>query len=378
VDSRLAGLTLPRLLVGTARCSLWVCAPPRTGKDASQTGSSQELTAGHFRDALAVEPHPLRPDVWATAGADRQLLLWQRGPRRTPVQRAEMPVGAACLSFAPDASLLAAGLLNGGIALFTPAPLDYPATAVARAQVVTTQRDGRSALCDVKFAPGSGARGGYLAAAGHDRVIDVYRIETAPGPGRGVTLTQVACCRGHTGTVTHLDWSADGSMLMSNCAAREVLLWAMPAGKRITSQAPHVAAAAWASWTCVLGFPAIGIWPDGSDGSDINAVHRSADGRLLLTADDFGTLKLFHCPCVVEDAPFRPATGHCSHVSCARFLTGDEFAVSVGGSDRAVMLWRIQPETDEGADAFRQRAHPISRAAWRSNGYGHAANPKPG
>jgi len=167
-------------------------------------------------------------------------------------------------------------------------------------------------------------------------------------------------------------------MLMSNCAAREILFWAMPAGKRMVSHAAHVAAAAWASWTCVLGFPAIGIWPDGSDGSDVNAAHRSADGRLLLTADDFGTLKLFHCPCVVEDAPFRAATGHCSHVSCARFLAGDELAVSSGGSDRSVMLWRIAPLTDDGTDAFRQRAQPISRAAWRSNGYGHAANPKRG
>ena len=27
--------------------------------------------------------------------------------------------------------------------------------------------------------------------------------------------------------------------------------------------------------------------------------------RYVLTADDFGMLKLFHAPCVVEDAPFQ-------------------------------------------------------------------------
>ena len=29
----------------------------------------------------------------------------------------------------------------------------------------------------------------------------------------------------------------------------------------------------------MLGFPVLGVWPDGSDGSDINAAHRSNDGK---------------------------------------------------------------------------------------------------
>ena len=49
------------------------------------------------------------------------------------------------------------------------------------------------------------------------------------------------------------------------------------------------------------------MWPDGSDGSDINAAHRSNDGRLVLTADDFGGIKLFNAPCVVDDAPLTLA-----------------------------------------------------------------------
>ena len=85
------------------------------------------------------------------------------------------------------------------------------------------------------------------------------------------------------------------------------------------------------------------MWPDGSDGSDVNAAHRSTDGRHLLTADDLGGGKLFNCPCVVEDAPYSLGTGHCSHVTCARFLRGDRAAVSTGGADRAVMLWELVP-----------------------------------
>ena len=34
----------------------------------------------------------------------------------------------------------------------------------------------------------------------------------------------------------------------------------------------------WDSWTCQLGFGVMGIWSDNMDGTDINAVHRSARG----------------------------------------------------------------------------------------------------
>jgi hypothetical protein len=49
----------------------------------------------------------------------------------------------------------------------------------------------------------------------------------------------------------------------------------------------------WATWTSMLGFPVMGIWPPGSDGSDINAVSRSPDGQLLLTCDDLGKVCLY-------------------------------------------------------------------------------------
>ena len=82
-------------------------------------------------------------------------------------------------------------------------------------------------------------------------------------------------CRRHTLTPSYLIWQAG----------------------RLIADTP------WATWTGVLGFPVLGVWPDGSDGSDINAAHRSNDGQLVLTADDFGGLKLFHAPCAACPNP---------------------------------------------------------------------------
>lgn len=83
----------------------------------------------------------------------------------------------------------------------------------------------------------------------------------------------------------------------------------------------------WATHTCTLGFQVFGkcilslfsffvyvcvhltfevttslcsssgLWPDGSDGTDINAVCTSNDESLLVTGDDFGKVHLFAYPC---------------------------------------------------------------------------------
>lgn len=40
-----------------------------------------------------------------------------------------------------------------------------------------------------------------------------------------------------------------------------------------------------------------GVWPEGSDGTDINAVCRAHEEKLLSTGDDFGKVHLFSYPC---------------------------------------------------------------------------------
>jgi len=68
-----------------------------------------------------------------------------------------------------------------------------------------------------------------------------------------------------------------------------------------------------------LGWPVQGIYPPAADGSDINACDRHPDGSVLVTADDFGFVKLFNYPCPVEKASFHKFVGHSSHVTNVAF-----------------------------------------------------------
>ena len=41
----------------------------------------------------------------------------------------------------------------------------------------------------------------------------------------------------------------------------------------------------------------IGVWPEGSDGTDINALIRSHNRKVIALADDFCKVHLFAYPC---------------------------------------------------------------------------------
>merc|ERR1719291_889748 len=118
---------------------------------------------------------------------------------------------------------------------------------------------------------------------------------------------------GHSGAVLHLDWSADGRYLQSCCFRCELIFWDVYSGERLRDPAA-VRDTAWATWTCPLGWPVRGIYPKMSEGSDITAVHRSPDGRHLVTCDDFRKVNLFRFPCGPGSAACRSAAAHAAHV----------------------------------------------------------------
>ena len=139
-------------------------------------------------------------------------------------------------------------------------------------------------------------------------------------------------------------------MLRSTCGAYELLFWDVDAGRIYTQP---TADCKWRTETVTLGFSVMGIWPPYSDGTDINAVDCSKDLGLVVTGDDFGTVKMFNYPCVVKEAAHKVGRGHSSHVANVRFLStsvGPDSArgavVSTGGRDASVLLWSIVPSPE--------------------------------
>mmetsp|Transcript_7472 Transcript_7472/g.24809 ORF Transcript_7472/g.24809 Transcript_7472/m.24809 type:complete len:915 (+) Transcript_7472:548-3292(+) len=337
-------------IAGTARCDIW-----------EVDESPEVIIPGHSADLYCIAWHPLKPNIFASAAETNRLCLWDAANRQ---QLRAVALGAVKLrsaAFSPDGTLLAAGCKNGGVHVVdaeTLQPLHWVKTF-------------ETAVDDIRFCPNSR----FLAAASHDTFIDIFSVDE--------DFARIGRCSGHSATVTHIDWSADGSILATNSGAYEILYFNSH-GRQVKQNQRDTD---WDTYTCILGFPVMGIWPDGADGTDINAVDRSHGGRHVVAADDYGGVRLFNYPCVVQDAPCQIAKGHSSHVMCARFSADDRWVLSAGGHDRAIFQWRFAPAPApkkasqppwappaEGEAPPAQERRGKAKAAWGTPPAARAAN----
>ncbi|CAG9466595.1 unnamed protein product [Pedinophyceae sp. YPF-701] len=303
-------------VAGTWRCEVW-----EVDKD------PEVLVMGHQADLYGVATHPTDPRVFATFQESDRVLVWDAEGRR--VARAfAMGQGNRTRSgaFSPDGRLLAVGLKNGGVKVLT--------VAGRRAEQVFWAKTFESAVDVLAWSPD----GTLLAAGSHDQAIDVFRLaEVAPGAWEGKRTVR---CVGHSSTITHMDFSVDGTLLMSNDQAYELLYFDVRTGRQVATNQRDTA---WRTYTGVLGFPVMGIWPPDSDGTDINALDRAPSGRFLATSDDSGFVKLFNWPAVYKRAEHEAYAGHASHVMDVRWACDESRVFSAGGKDLCAMQWRVMP-----------------------------------
>ncbi|GFR41097.1 hypothetical protein Agub_g1741 [Astrephomene gubernaculifera] len=312
------------MVAGTQRCEIW-----ELSRDVPEP-----LTQGHSADVYGLAWHPRKPHKFATACDSMNVFLWN-ARRRQLLAKVNIGVEARSLAFSPNGAHLAVGTITGTVKVLLVENLT---------QKVAELSTLKEMVHELKYSPD----GTKLAAGSHDNFIDIYDVTRH--------YARLARCSGHSSYITHLDWSADGRILQSTCGAYELLYFEAGTGKQVRQNQRDTR---WASWTCALGFPVMGIWRDGTDGTDINAVSRShsglfpdtdplmGEGELVVTAGDDGRVRLFNYPCVVEDAPCRTYLGHCSHVMNVRFSPDNRYVLSVGGKDRAGMQWRVLREAQD-------------------------------
>jgi microtubule-associated protein-like 1/2 len=226
-----------------------------------------------------------------------------------------------CAGFHPSGSVVAVGLQTGRWLVFDSVTGTY----------VASGSDTSEQLSSVKYSPD----GSKMSVASHDNYIYIYTVEND-----GTAYEKKGRCSGHSSFVTHIDWSSDSQSLQSVSGDYELLYWDTETCKQIAS-APYMKDTKWSSWNCILGFPLAGIWSEGADGTDINAVDRDGAQNLVATADDFGRVNLFSWPCFHAKSECNTGRGHSSHVTCVRFLSDDLTLMSTGGKDTAIMQWGI-------------------------------------
>ncbi|KAE8289931.1 Echinoderm microtubule-associated protein-like 1 [Larimichthys crocea] len=285
----------------------------------SLDGEFTPITQGHTDELWGLAVHPWKPQ-FLTCGYDRQVCLWDSSSHQL-IWTKTMDDAAQSAGFHPSGAVVSIGTQTGRWLVLDTDSKD----------LVTVHTDGNEQLSVMSYGPD----GNFLAIGSHDNYIYIYAVAE-----NGRKYSRVGKCSGHSSFITHLDWSVDSQYLVSNSGDYEILYWIPSVCKQVVS-VETTRDIEWATYTCTLGFHVFGLWPDGSDGTDINASCRTNDKSLLVTGDDFGKVHLFSYPCSQFRAPSHVYGGHSSHVTNVTFLYDDSYLVSTGGKDMSVMQWRI-------------------------------------
>ncbi|KAM6068155.1 echinoderm microtubule-associated protein-like 1 isoform 3-T3 [Theristicus caerulescens] len=283
------------------------------------SGDFFPITQGHTDELWGLAVHSSKPQFF-TCGHDKHITLWDATTHR-PIWNKVIEDPAQSSGFHPSASVVAVGTLTGRWFVFDTETKD----------LVTVHTDGNEQLSVMRYSPD----GNFLAIGSHDNCIYIYGVSE-----NGRKYTRIGKCSGHSSFITHLDWSVNSQYLVSNSGDYEILYWIPSACKQVVS-VETTRDLEWATYTCTLGFHVFGVWPEGSDGTDINAVCRSHGRKLLSTGDDFGKVHLFSYPCSQFRAPSHVYGGHSSHVTNVDFLCEDTHLISTGGKDTSIMQWRV-------------------------------------
>jgi len=308
------------------------------------TASIKYLLGGHRDELWALAVHP-SSSFFVTGSNDKTIRFWNYVDRKIELDKVlVLDEQVKSLAFHPLSSPfhvsssssesnsstglvttpvthLAIGLGNkeqrkGGVRVVNYETMD---------EVHRVVRNNIDSVDALKFSPS-----GKFLAAGCGNVLEVYATWDYSKPPMKLS--------GHASRITHLDWSIDNRFIMTNSTDYEILFWSIQSGARINPQS--VRDVQWSTWTCVLGWGVQGIWPEGSDGTDINALQLSNDAKVIVTGDDFGTVKLFEWPSVQTRSPHHEYTGHSSHVTNVRFTFDDSRVITLGGNDTGIFQWK--------------------------------------
>nr|XP_057923889.1 echinoderm microtubule-associated protein-like 3 isoform X2 [Doryrhamphus excisus] len=278
------------------------------------------IVQGHVDEMWGLATHP-SVNVFLSCGHDRQVCVWNTEEHKLDWSISLEEYGL-CADFCPNGSVVSVGLNTGR----------WVVLDLLTREVISESVDGNEQLSVMRYSPD----GSCLAVGSHDNFIYIYNVTES-----GRRYTRFGRCNGHSSFITHLDWSKDGRYIMSNSGDYEILYWDIATGCKLMRNRFESKDREWASYTCVLGFHVMGVWLEGSDGTDINALCRSHSESVVAVADDFCKVHLFQYPCPKPKAPSHRYEGHGSHVTNVRFTHSDSHLLSMGGKDTCILQWRV-------------------------------------
>jgi WD40 repeat protein/Ca2+-binding EF-hand superfamily protein len=288
---------------------------------------------GHFQERSelwGLSVHPKTPYL-VTAGDDMTVRLWDY-KNHLCKNVVNMQSKIRAIAYSPDGNHVAVGTYDGKLIV-----LSDDLSMIYFTNLIST-----SWIHVITYSP----NGQQVAVGSHDSTI--YLLETKAYSCRYK-------CKGHHSYITALDYSQDNLYLQSTSGDYELLFWNTLNGQQLFN-INMIRDIVWSTLTCPFGWSVQGIWPKLADGTDVNSVDRSPhiissgngssqqqqQSQLLITGDDFHTIKLFQYPVVKENQVNKEYFGHSQHVMKVKFSFDGKYVFSVGGIDKTLLQFEVK------------------------------------
>jgi microtubule-associated protein-like 6 len=317
-----------KILVGFRTCEIFEM-DSTDGRNAHNTS----VMVGHYHVKVGgLCTHPTNSKIFCSVGSDKSVRVFDAS-RRKQIKVALLDTMAKCCAYSPDGELIYVGLGSGEIGKEERKEGAHVVLKEDDLTIIHEARDSKSQISDIKISP----NGETMALSSLDGAIYVYNTRDYAAKSK---------CRGHSGRVTHIDFSNDSQFLKSNCTGGDLLFWDADKGDQ---QAPKLMRdIEWETNTCVYSYNTQGIWGPYGDGVEILSTTTSNAGDLVASLDTCGRLRI-HCnPCISDFPNCVTCYAHSANAQCIRFAVDDGLILSTGGTDGCIFQWRVSlPEVQD-------------------------------
>ena len=286
------------------------------------------LSHGHgCRELWGLATHPTKEE-FVTSGDDATIRVWD-SRSYSLIRSIKVDTASRAITYSPDGRFIVVGFGFGkrskGKASLKEGAIVVLSTADMK--IVHEAKDSNEPIRVVKFSPDSN----ILAVGSEDSCVYIYNAKD--NFSRRATFTV------HKAPIMYLDFTADGSFLMSVDSTKRTFYSEASSGMHIPSPAT-LREEKWATWSSPVGWPVQGMWMSQPPGVVPTSAQRSWGGMLLAMGSTAGRLMLAHNPCQ-ERAGFISSSGHSGPISQVAWLAGDATIITTGAKDHAILQWRV-------------------------------------
>ena len=282
------------------------------------------VVCGHYSsNVTGLAVHPMNPRLVCTVSDDKTVRVFDSELHKQ-IRSVKLDTPGKCCAYSSDAQLILVGFGSARNGMEERKDGAYVILSEEDLTIVYESRDSRYSITACRFSP----NGELYALASADGTIYIYK-------SNGFEMKVI--CRGHTGKVSHIDFSQDSRFIMTNSTAGEVMFWDSSSGE---AQTPKIVKELkWATNSCVYSYATQGFWGPYDDKVQCLNACRSNARDVMAVVDSCGQVRVSNAPCLKDSPTVRVLCGHAAEAQACEFSCDDGHLFSVGSRDGTLIQW---------------------------------------